>query len=68
MARKALTSVGVDQGEIEKTEAAYRDRDIERLKTQKETGDVRAGRELMFSQDEHGANIRFLSSNAQGEA
>lgn len=57
MARKALSAVGVDQGEIEKTEAAYRDRDVERLKAQKETGDIRAGRELMFSQDAQGANV-----------
>lgn len=68
MARKALSAVGVDQGEIEKTEAAYRDRDIERLKAQKESGNVRAGRELMFSQDEHGANVMRIEPKAEGQA
>ncbi|HEX8302618.1 cation:proton antiporter [Sphingomonas sp.] len=51
MARKAMEAVGVDQQEIDRTEAEYRKRDSARLKVQKETGDLRAGIERMFSQD-----------------
>lgn len=50
MARRAMDAVGVDGAEIDKTEAEYRRRDIERLKQQKETGDLYAGRDGMFSQ------------------
>lgn len=50
MARRAMDAVGVDGAEIDKTEAEYRRRDIERLKRQKETGDLYAGRDGMFSQ------------------
>ncbi|UYY77654.1 cation:proton antiporter [Sphingomonas sp. R1] len=48
MARRALDAVDVDGAEIDKTEAEYRRRDIERLKLQKETGDLYAGRDGMF--------------------
>jgi len=34
---------------LEKTEAEYRQRDSERLKIQKETGDIRAARDRMFT-------------------
>ncbi|WP_294331598.1 cation:proton antiporter [uncultured Sphingomonas sp.] len=50
MARRAMDAVGVDGAEIDKTEAEYRRRDIERLKAQKETGDLYAGRDGVFSQ------------------
>jgi CPA2 family monovalent cation:H+ antiporter-2/glutathione-regulated potassium-efflux system protein KefB len=36
--------------EIDKTEAEYRRRDYERLKLQRETGDIYAARDSMFSQ------------------
>lgn len=50
MARRAMDAVGVDGAEIDKTEAEYRRRDIARLKAQKESGDLYAGRDGMFSQ------------------
>jgi glutathione-regulated potassium-efflux system protein KefB len=50
MARRAMEAVGVDQQEIDKTEAEYRRRDSARLQIQKETGDLRAARDSMFSQ------------------
>ena len=50
MARRAMQAVGVDTTEIEKTEGEYRRRDYERLKVQRETGDIYAARDSMFSQ------------------
>jgi glutathione-regulated potassium-efflux system protein KefB len=50
MARRAMDAVGVDGAEIDKTEAEYRRRDIARLMQQKETGDLYAGRDGIFSQ------------------
>ncbi|MBB5710462.1 cation:proton antiporter [Sphingomonas xinjiangensis] len=50
MARRAMQAVGVDGAEIEKTEGEYRRRDYERLKVQRETGDLYAARDSMFSQ------------------
>jgi CPA2 family monovalent cation:H+ antiporter-2/glutathione-regulated potassium-efflux system protein KefB len=44
-----MEAVGVDHMEIEKTEAEYRRRDSARLKIQRDTGDLRAARETMFS-------------------
>jgi CPA2 family monovalent cation:H+ antiporter-2/glutathione-regulated potassium-efflux system protein KefB len=55
MARLAMEAVGVDQQEIDKSEREYRKRDIARLKLQKETGDLRAGRDGMFSQEAQAA-------------
>ncbi|MBO9711590.1 cation:proton antiporter [Sphingomonas sp.] len=49
MARRAMEVVGVDQAQIDKTEAEYRKRDLERLKAQKETGDLRAAIDTMFT-------------------
>lgn len=49
MARRAMEAVGVDGTEIDRTEAEYRRRDYERLKVQRETGDLRAGRDGMFT-------------------
>lgn len=51
MAREAMEAVGVDEQEIDKTEAEYRKRDSARLKEQKESGDLRAGITRMFSQE-----------------
>jgi CPA2 family monovalent cation:H+ antiporter-2/glutathione-regulated potassium-efflux system protein KefB len=45
-----MDAVGVDGAEIDRTEAEYRRTDIARLKAQKETGDLYAGREGIFSQ------------------
>ena len=43
MARQALDDVGVDSEEIARTEAAYRTRDLDRLKAQAVDGDMHAG-------------------------
>jgi len=51
MARLAMEAVGVDEAEIDKTEAEYRHRDGERLQAQKETGDLYAESERMFTHD-----------------
>jgi glutathione-regulated potassium-efflux system protein KefB len=49
MARLAMQSVGVDQMQIDKTEAEYRRRDSARLDVQRETGDLRAGMDGMIT-------------------
>jgi CPA2 family monovalent cation:H+ antiporter-2/glutathione-regulated potassium-efflux system protein KefB len=49
MARLAMEAVGVDGAEIDKTEAEYRHRDGERLALQKETGDMYAAHERVFT-------------------
>lgn len=49
MARRAMAAVGVDVQEADKTEAEYRRRDYERLKLQRESGDLYAGRDDMFT-------------------
>jgi CPA2 family monovalent cation:H+ antiporter-2/glutathione-regulated potassium-efflux system protein KefB len=49
MARQAMQAVGVDQREIDKTEAEYRKRDNARLDVQRETGDLRAGIDGMIT-------------------
>ncbi|WP_448658327.1 cation:proton antiporter [Sphingomonas sp. CJ99] len=64
MARKAMESLGVDPGEIDRTEQEYRDRDTKRLKRQKEAGDLYAGREVMFSQNSQGGNVSVHSDEA----
>ncbi|MEI9928840.1 MAG: cation:proton antiporter [Sphingomonas sp.] len=51
MGRSAMEAVGVDEMEINKTEAEYRKRDTARLQIQKETGDLYAARDRMFSQE-----------------
>ena len=50
MARMAMDAVGVDGQEIDRTEAEYRKRDQARLQLQKESGDIRAGRDGMLTQ------------------
>lgn len=47
MARRALTSIDVDDDAIERAEAAYRGRDRERLRVQLEGGDIRAAKHLL---------------------
>ncbi|GAA4767746.1 monovalent cation:proton antiporter-2 (CPA2) family protein [Stakelama sediminis] len=45
MARAAMQCVGVDEGEINQTEQDYREFDTNRLKAQKSSGDIYAGRD-----------------------
>jgi len=51
MARMALESLDIAPDEIDKTEEHYRSRDRERLKVQYETGDIRAARDRIITQD-----------------
>ncbi len=57
MARQAMQAVGVDQREIDKTEAEYRKRDNARLDVQRETGDLRAGIDGMVTHASRAAAI-----------
>ncbi len=52
MARLAMESTGVDEQEIDRTEALYRKRDRERLKAQIEAGDMSALRERIITEPE----------------
>jgi CPA2 family monovalent cation:H+ antiporter-2/glutathione-regulated potassium-efflux system protein KefB len=52
MARMAMSSVGVGEEELDRTEALYRARDRERLKAQLETGDLRARIDRMITEPE----------------
>ncbi|MBB4087370.1 cation:proton antiporter [Sphingomonas carotinifaciens] len=52
MARLALTSLKVDIGEIDRTEAMYRARDKERLAAQYASGDLRAASDRIIVQGE----------------
>ncbi|SOB86801.1 Kef-type potassium/proton antiporter, CPA2 family [Sphingomonas guangdongensis] len=49
MARDAMTAVGVDAGEIDRTEDLYRRRDHERLKIQHEAGDLLSARAAVIA-------------------
>jgi CPA2 family monovalent cation:H+ antiporter-2/glutathione-regulated potassium-efflux system protein KefB len=51
MGRMALTSLGIDEMEIDRTEDVYRRKDKERLRAQVEAGDLRAARAVMITQD-----------------
>ena len=51
MGREALLKLGIDPREANRVEAAYRERDTERLKVQSATGDLRAARDRMFGAD-----------------
>ena len=46
MARMAMRTLDIDDGEIDRVETVYRSRDKERLKVQIESGDLRAARTL----------------------
>ena len=50
MARMALSSLGIEDDEIARTEDMYRARDKERLKAQVEAGDVRAAVDRVITQ------------------
>jgi glutathione-regulated potassium-efflux system protein KefB len=50
MARQAMRAVGVEEGEIERSEDDYRRIDAKRLGLQSAAGDIYAGRDEMFSQ------------------
>ena len=50
MARQAMEAVGVDLQEIDKTEELYRKRDRERLRIQKEMGDITAARARVLAE------------------
>lgn len=52
MARLAMQAAGVDEEEIDNTEALYRKRDRERLKAQIEAGDMSAARERIITEPE----------------
>ncbi len=51
MGREALLKLGVVRREVDRVEAAYRQRDTERLEAQSKTGDLRAARDKMFGAD-----------------
>jgi Kef-type K+ transport system membrane component KefB/voltage-gated potassium channel Kch len=51
MGREALLKLGVVEREANRVEAAYRERDAERLERQSATGDLRAARDRMFGED-----------------
>jgi glutathione-regulated potassium-efflux system protein KefB len=67
MGRRAMEAVGVDQMQIDKTEAEYRKRDVARLKVQKESGDLYAGRERMFSQDGQAARAAEADEESRAQ-
>lgn len=51
MGREALRKLGTVQREADRVEAAYRQRDTERLQVQSKTGDLRAAQDRMFGAD-----------------
>ncbi|MBW0145511.1 cation:proton antiporter [Sphingomicrobium clamense] len=51
MGKAALAELGVSQPEVERVETEYRKRDAERLERQSQSGDLHAGKELTFSDD-----------------
>ena len=52
MGRAALRKVGIDPGEADRVEREYRLRDGERLERQSATGDLHAGEERSFREDQ----------------
>ena len=48
MGREALLKLGIARREADRVEAAYRERDAERLQVQSATGDLRAAQDRMF--------------------
>lgn len=64
MARAAMTCVGVDDGEIDRTEDLYRKTDAKRLLQQSETGDLRQGRDMIFTQARVGAASGTVADDA----
>jgi voltage-gated potassium channel Kch len=51
MGREALLKLGIARRETDRVEAAYRERDSERLQVQSATGDLRAAQDRMFGAD-----------------
>ena len=51
MGKEALLKLGLARREADRVEAAYRERDAERLERQSATGDLRAARDRMFGAD-----------------
>ena len=51
MGKEALLKLGLARREADRVEAAYRERDSERLERQSATGDLRAARDRMFGAD-----------------
>jgi voltage-gated potassium channel Kch len=51
MGKEALLKLGLARREADRVEAAYRERDAERLERQSATGDLRAARDRMFGED-----------------
>jgi glutathione-regulated potassium-efflux system protein KefB len=64
MARESLRAVGVDDGEIDRSEDEYRRIDAKRLGIQVAAGDIYAARDVMFSQ----ARQRRLREEAKAKA
>jgi CPA2 family monovalent cation:H+ antiporter-2/glutathione-regulated potassium-efflux system protein KefB len=58
MARMAMSSVGVREDEIDRTESLYRRRDRERLKAQVESGDLRARIDSLVTAPEHSTEAK----------
>ncbi len=52
-----MTSVGVREDEIDRTESLYRRRDRERLKAQVESGDLRAQIDRIVTSPEGAAGV-----------
>ncbi|MCM8556369.1 monovalent cation:proton antiporter-2 (CPA2) family protein [Sphingomicrobium sediminis] len=52
MGKAALTELGFSEDEARKVEAAYRQRDSERLERQSETGDMHAAKDRMFTEND----------------
>jgi CPA2 family monovalent cation:H+ antiporter-2/glutathione-regulated potassium-efflux system protein KefB len=50
MGRMAMVALGVDQDEIDRTEAEYRRRDEDRLQLQTASGDLKAGRDTIITE------------------
>jgi monovalent cation:proton antiporter-2 (CPA2) family protein len=63
MGREALLKLGIPRREAERVEAAYRERDSERLVVQSKTGALRAARDRMF-----GANSPLPDEQARDPA
>jgi Kef-type K+ transport system membrane component KefB/voltage-gated potassium channel Kch len=51
MGRAALKASGIERGEVERVDRAYRMRDCERLELQSASGDLHAGQERAFGAD-----------------
>ncbi|MCY7271074.1 MAG: cation:proton antiporter [Sphingomonas bacterium] len=51
MGRRALSAVGIEQGEIDRVDKEYRLRDCDRLERQSASGDLHAGENRSFSPD-----------------